>query len=67
MLKLTKASIHYGLLGNKNELYKLSVEEKRLAEDCREDFLGFRIMFGYYLEDIPHYKAKEKDFDSNCK
>jgi len=33
-------------MGNKNELYKLSVEEKRLAEDCREDFQGYKIMFG---------------------
>jgi hypothetical protein len=47
-------------LGSKNELYKLSVEEKRLAESTREDFQGTRLTMGFFLEDNDELRENQR-------
>lgn len=48
------------MLENKNELYKLSVEEKRLAEACREDFQGSKMTLGFFFEDNQELRENRK-------
>lgn len=47
-------------LESKNELYKLSVEEKRLAESTREDFQGAKLTVGFFLEDNEEMRENQR-------
>jgi hypothetical protein len=47
-------------LESKHELYKLSVEEKRLAESTREDFQGARLTLNFFLEDSEELRENQK-------